>query len=315
MGLEKVLIIRFSSFGDINHCLFAAQALKDWNSDTEIHWLTRSDFADYLQNFPILDKVYSFDRKLGFLGLLRLGLQLRSQNYDLIYDAHNNPRTLILKIILFGFNKITRSKDRIRRFLFFKFRLKLFPQPFVAADSYLKPIENYIPILTEPSAPKLRLTAEPLDYTLLAPCATWPLKEWPVEKWIQLIGSTKEKYIVVGGPNDVWLQELQNKFPDRVQNLAGKLSWSESLKKVMQAKKIIGVDTGITHLGDLLSKPTVFLIGASAFGYPKRNTSHVAETTLWCKPCSKDGRGKCKNEVFKKCMYDINADQVSELSK
>lgn len=315
--LKKVLIIRFSSFGDINQCLFAAQALRDHYPDIQLHWLTRSDFADYLARFPVLEKVFGFSKGFGLIGLIHLARQLRRENYDLVYDAHNNLRSRIVKWVMGwplqgGF--VTRSKNRWKRLLLFRFRVNRFPKPFVGADSYLTPLKRYLKS-EQVSVPKLSdsRTDQALQkpYTAIAPAATWPLKEWPLEKWQAFIKNTPGQIVILGGPDDLWLEEIRKADPSRITNLAGKLTWTESLQKVNAAKRVVGVDTGITHLADLLGIPASFLIGPSAFGYPKRKSSLVFETELWCKPCSKDGRGRCVNLEFKKCLMDIDAERVA----
>lgn len=309
--LKKVLIVRFSSFGDINQCLFAAQALKDANKDLEIHWLTRADFSEYLNCFPVVDKVHSFQKQNGLLGIVKLALQLRKLEFQLIYDAHNNLRSSIVRTLLFGFSKVTRPKHRWLRILLFRFRINKFPKPFKGGVSYITPLKYYVTTYS-PSIPKTKISSSKKDYVLIAPAAAWPLKEWPLDKWIKLIESSSDQFVILGGSQDKWLENISNKFPDRVTNLAGKTSWTESLKLVLEAKKVIGVDTGITHLADLLGVPAQFIIGPSAFGYPTRSTSKVNEVQLWCKPCTKDGRGRCINQDFKKCLTDISAEQIAE---
>lgn len=314
----KILFIRFSSFGDINQCFFAAQALRDAYPEATVDWFTRSDFAPYLEEFQSLRKVHALEKSSGLLGLLKQARLLRKENYDLVYDAHNNLRSLVVKLLLgwpFRPNLVTRSKHRWKRLLLFRFRWNRFPKPFVGADSYLHPLKRWLPNVSQISLPQLKNppagNSEP--YTLIAPAAAWPLKEWSLEKWTALLQSNRDRIVILGGPKDQWLDELRKLDPSRIVNLAGRLSWKESLYKVLHARKVIGVDTGVTHLADLLGRPTGFIIGPSAFGYPKRSSSRIFEIELWCKPCTKDGRGKCFNAQYKKCLEDISAQKVAEL--
>ncbi len=72
---NKVLIIRFSSFGDIVQCSSVVEPIRRAFSagpvKSEIHWATRKDF-DYLVGLNTeVDKVLAFDKKLGFVGLIK----------------------------------------------------------------------------------------------------------------------------------------------------------------------------------------------------------------------------------------------------
>ena len=90
MKIKKVLIIRFSSFGDIVQCSSVVELIRQKFPEATIDWVTRSDF-DYLVKLNHdVARVWSFDKKLGFKGLMNLGFKLREENYDFVYDAHNN---------------------------------------------------------------------------------------------------------------------------------------------------------------------------------------------------------------------------------
>src|SRR5690625_6721409 len=85
-NLQKVLVIRFSSIGDIVLCSPVFRTLKN-QLQTEIHWLTKSDFAFVNEHNPYIDKIYTFDRNL-----IETFEELKSVNYDMIIDLHNKIR-------------------------------------------------------------------------------------------------------------------------------------------------------------------------------------------------------------------------------
>ena len=93
MPKKRILIVRFSAFGDLCQSLFAAEYLKD---SYLIDYVTRSDFHSFLEEFSDLNTIHSLDRKTGLRGLISLSLKLRKENYDVIYDAHSNLRSHIL---------------------------------------------------------------------------------------------------------------------------------------------------------------------------------------------------------------------------
>jgi len=77
---------------------------------------------------------------------------------------------------------------------------------------------------------------------------------------------------------------------------------------------IIANDTGLLHVADQMAKPTIALIGPTAFGYPSHPGSTTLEIELPCKPCSKDGRGRCVNTVYQKCLVELTPERVARVA-
>ena len=317
---RKVLIIRFSSFGDIAQALSAAAACKKQWPECTVHWLVREDFADFLKLAKPVDQILSFARSSGMWGLLRLARLIAQSNYTHIYDAHNNLRSQLLVFFLrlqIGFwwqiQFARRSKYRLRRFLFFKLRWPVLPQPFIGALSYLTPLKKFgiKPII--PDGSFYQSASGATSGVVLLPSAAWPLKRWDTEKFKQLITQfPQQKFTVLGGKADTFCAELQKVAPNRVTDLSGQLSLSQSCQVIAEAQLVVGNDTGLLHVADGMGVPLIELVGPSAFGYPFRETSKVCEIDLWCKPCSKDGRNKCINATEQKCMQDLTVSMVSK---
>lgn len=287
--------------------------MREQNPNSQIHFLTRADFAGFLSEISGLHQVHAFERREGLAGLIRLAFSLRELNFDLVYDAHNNQRSKIISFLVSVFKStrvIRRSKRRWKRFLLFKFRHNLFPKPFRGGISYLEPLG------LNPSQVRGMLKRSPTlsvsPYVALAPHATWALKELPTAFWLDFVAQNPTvKFIALGGPDDEIPEQLAREFPQQVTNRAGKTSWAESAHIIANAREVVGVDTGLTHLADYFGVPAHFLIGPSAFGYPTRSSSGVVEEELYCKPCTKDGRGRCVNKVHKKCLVDLKPGQIN----
>lgn len=81
---------------------------------------------------------------------------------------------------------------------------------------------------------------------------------------------------------------------------------------VLRSNLVISADTGFMHAADLFRVPAFALMGPTAFGFPTGPTVEILETALPCRPCTKDGRGKCKLAVYQKCVVDITPQQVAE---
>ena len=235
---EKILIIRFSSFGDIVQCMGALKTIKRLYPNGEIHWVTKSEFTSLLHLHPDVKKVWPLDKGKGVRGLLEMCRRLRREIFALFYDAHSNLRSRILKFFLFSSWKIffpnnvtwiTRKKFRLKRFLLFKLGLNLFDNPFKGALSYQAPLLKLkkMPLYLQKNSWDFDRTVVKKVSNLifdkgesvvsLAPSAAWEMKRWPLEYWKKIIElCPNKKFIILGGPGDHFCQELENFFPLRV---------------------------------------------------------------------------------------------------
>jgi len=320
----KILIIRFSSFGDIVQALPSVKSLHGRYPEAEIHWLTRLDLADLVNGHPNINKVMTLDRRAGFRGLLALMRELRGENYTHVYDAHNNLRSFFLRWtarLTWGVKSvIVRPKNRFKRFMFFKLRRPVFRTPFRGAISFLEPLARWQISTHLIPPPHFFLPVTSLDlpdsFVAMGPSAAWATKRWPIESWKTLIELLPDlKIVLLGGPEDTFCADIAAVAPDRVINLAGRLSLIESCFVLRRSRVTISADTGLLHAADQMGVDNIGLIGPTAFGYTSQPQSVVLETQLYCKPCSKDGRTPCVNPVFQKCMREITPHSVAELTR
>lgn len=327
----KFLIIRFSAFGDVVQTLSVPSALKETFSQSEIHWVTRKDMTPLLNGHPAIKKIWEFDRKSGFLGLLKLCFKMRKEGFTHIYDAHNNMRSRVIVWILrpFGFlyigpQFIRRSIRRWKRFLLFQFRINTFEMPFSGQRDLLEPLTPWGVSKIPPVAPQIFPNSESHKKALellgafskaiaLAPSAAHFLKRWPKEYWKQLIDLLpQEKFVLLGGPQDFFMEDIGTEAPNRVLNLAGKCSLGISASVVAQSLVLVSNDTWLLHAGEQLGVKTIALMGPAPFGFPSRSSTKIMELDLPCRPCSKHGQGPCVNKTkYHQCLVDITPQQIA----
>ncbi len=320
---EKILIIRFSSFGDVVQGLSIPAKLREKFSNSEIHWVTRSDFSGLVGTHPLIQTVFPFQRSSGLKGLIRLAQNLSHQNYTRVYDAHNNFRSLIIRVFVLGFKGLfpnqklaVKSQKRWKRFLLFRFRWNLFQQPFSGQRDLLEPLKEWgiSDVLPPPPQifPKSKKIEIPFEkFSVLAASAAHPLKRWPLDYWKALIRlAPHHSFVLLGGAEDHFLKELEAVAPNRVKNFSGSLSLLESAYVLSQAERLITNDTGLLHVAEQLGLKTIALMGPAPFGFPSRETTTILQRTLPCRPCSKHGQGPCTNPVFQTCLTDIKPEEV-----
>ena len=331
----RILIIRFSSFGDVLQTLSVAGALRKRFPQAEIHWVTREEFKPLIETHPAVHKVWTIARHQTFRQLLALGWALRKQKFTHVYDAHNNLRSHVIGRVIKGVldwrrwtgkvKFLRRPIYRFKRFMLFKFRINLFPQPFSGQRALLEPLIKWGVELAAPATPQLFLSLgrqaalkkrSPIlegPFIALAPSAAFELKRWPVDFWTELIAKEKDKnFVLLGGPDDGFIRDIAAVAPERTLNLAGQLDLIDSAAAVSLSEALVSNDTGLMHVAEQIGKPCVALMGPAPFGFPSRPSTKILEVPLWCRPCSKHGQGPCTNPVFHKCMRDIKPDWVRQ---
>ncbi|MFR9523559.1 MAG: glycosyltransferase family 9 protein [Rikenellaceae bacterium] len=325
--MPKFLIIRLSSIGDIIQCMSIIGGIRQHFPDAEIHWLTRSDMADTVSIDRRIDKIWSFDKKEGFDGLRQISRQLKAEDFDYVYDAHCNLRSKVVKSILrcrvcHRPKIVVRRKNRFRRQLLFRFGVNCFQWPFIGVDSYRKPLKRWGITQFDDSFDELHFPAAICSKTsgyigegtiTIVPSANWEMKRWPVSHWCRLVELLPDyRFVILAGPTDTFCEDIRAVAPDRVVNLAGRCSIMESSCIVSQSKIVISGDTGFLHSADQFKVPALALMGPTAFGFPARESSEVIALDMKCRPCTKDGRGECKDSVYRRCMVDITPECVAQ---
>lgn len=330
--------MRFSSFGDVTQSLSIPAKLKQFFPGAELHFLTRSDFAELCSSCSDIDQVLHIPRSANWRDLWQVFRQLKKQNYSHIYDAHNSFRSKIISLLLrpplaldriFNPPLFTRKKQkRWKRFLLFKFRINLFEMPFSGQRDLLEPLERWGMNAKLPPAPVIKIKPEtqaqaqavlvekniPKNFICLAPSSAHQLKRWPIEYWKELVVDLKKyTFVCLGGPEDHFIQEIQQVSPLNVYNMAGQLSLEQSAALIQMSQLLISNDTGALHIAEQLGKKTIAIMGPAPFGFPSRESTTILETQLACRPCSKHGQGPCINATYQKCMRDITPKQVITL--
>jgi len=151
-------------------------------------------------------------------------------------------------------------------------------------------------------------TARPV--VVLAPFTTRPQKHWVESNWSDLARALLVRGlqpVVLGGPAD---QEAAARIcagQPHCLNLAGKLKLDESVALIADAGLLVGVDTGLTHMGSALRIPTVVLFGSTR---PYREgpspLTRILYDALPCSPCRR--RPTC-NGAFT-CMTQLTTERV-----
>jgi heptosyltransferase-2 len=310
----KLLIIRFSSIGDIVLTTPVVRCLKLQVKDAEVHFLTKYAFAPILENNPYVDKVIS----LRFSWELMIH-ELKQEGYDYIIDLHHNLRTLRVKKAL-GVPSFAFDKLNIQKWLLTVLHINRMPKVHIV-DRLLQTVSHlgvvndgkgldYFILETD----KVAATDIPLSHTFgyvaVVIGAALNTKKMPVHLLQKLCIALPYPVILVGGKedNDAGMA-IALKDPIKIYNACGKFNLNESADLVRNAVTVITHDTGLMHIAAAFQKRIVSVWGNTvpAFGmapyYGNAETLHTESevSNLRCRPCSKIGYKKCPHKHFK-CM-------------
>src|SRR5215213_10220125 len=133
----KLLIIRFSSLGDVVLTSPVLRCIKTQLPDAEIHFLVRPSFKAAVINNPHITKLYLLEEDWN-----KMIVQLKEEQFDYIIDLQRNMRSFriktALKIPAFSFKKLN-----FRKLIFTKLKWNVMPKQLHVVDRYLKTVEPF----------------------------------------------------------------------------------------------------------------------------------------------------------------------------
>ena len=249
----KILVVRFSSIGDIVLTTPVVRMLKT-QLNTEVHFLTKAPFVSLFKNNPYVDSVFQIDKSIN-----EVISDLKKENYDYVIDLHNNLRTQILKITL-GVAAKSFNKLNWEKFLLTNFKTNILPDVHIV-DRYLDTVK-FLGITNDnkgldfflSDADKVDLAESPKDYIAFVIGGEHATKMLPTEKIISIINKLNESVVLIGGLEDFERGKEIIAATENTFNSCGKYNINQSAYLVKNAKHVITHDTGMMHIAAAFKK-------------------------------------------------------------
>lgn len=311
MNLKRVLIIRFSSIGDIVLCSPVLRNLVRTYPDIQIDVLTKTPFKSLWEAQRHVHRVLTWERKTDTK-------IWRGESYDVIIDLHQNIRSRWVTCMRWDVPNVGFQKQNLRKF----FLVLTKNQRFAAIPL----VERYREVLRMLEIPtdsmhldfsgEASLTAEHAiegRYIVLVLGASKATKQVPLKKWQEFLEHypvPKIKVVLIGGSDErKTAQALEKSFPQYIVNRCGILNVLESAQVVKDAVAVVTGDTGLGHIAAAWGKPLIWIWGNTTpeIGMfpPLKSEEHqmiqMQVEGLACRPCSKLGYAECPKKHFK-CM-------------
>lgn len=326
--MKRILIIRFSSLGDVVLTEPIARALKKRFDDAIIHYLTKTQYAQLVEMFRSVDEIKQWQGDRRFRSTIRV---LRESNYDLIVDLHNNLRSSRIRTALPA-RSVKAGKDWFQRFAAVNFK-KLNTKPRLALSRYADTLAA-LGIKADLLAPQLTLPESARNwwaerrqvlgiadrYAVFAAGARYPTKQAPATLWRALAEQLNHKgiagIIMIGSPAESSsLEQLAESMSLGAITVLTPSEIAHSGAILNAAEVAVSNDTGPGHLSAALGTPTVSLFGPThpVLGF-KPMGKHAAAYTIneFCSPCSLHGERTCYRDK-RYCFLNMDSAEIVNL--
>jgi len=323
----KILVIRFSSLGDVLLTTPIVRSIRKNYPSAEIHFLTKKEFAPILENNPNINQIIKYDNKNDrFIDIIKL---IANNQYDLIIDLQSKLNSFLIKLFAGNSKHVTYNKRH-----FYRWRLT-----HKSLSKNLAPIKSTVSLYsTVLDKLGIKLDAEKLDIFLpknqdeiystfriphsefrisISPGASHFTKQYPADYYSYLINMITDKLnaqiILLGSKNEKKLTaQIANGCKKKILDLAGETDIMDMAVIIKNSELFISGDCGPMHIAAALNIPQIAIFGPThpKLGFAPINTNAVIiQKDLSCRPCSLHGREKCPKTHFK-CMKDIKPEEI-----
>ena len=280
--MNRLLVVRLGSLGDLVHTLPAVAALRRAHSSLEIDWLVDAVHREFVALVPVVTNVVALGARTA-RAWLDVRRQLAVRRYDVAADFQGLIKSAALARLagareVVGFDRLSLREPAARLFysrtvdagdaghvVFKNLRLAV---SLGAADG---PLEFPLVAIESAAAREAHARAGG-PYALINPGAAWPNKRWPAERFGQVAAHLRDRHglpsVVLWGPGEPDLAAAVERASSGAAVSAPRTGLADLVAIAREARLIVSGDTGPTHIAAAVGVPVVALFGPTD---PKRN--------------------------------------------
>lgn len=335
--MQRILIIRLSAIGDVAFASPIIHALRQKYPEAHIAWLAEPFVQDLLKHHPELDEVIVWD-KAGWKALRKAGeyralwremaslrKTLKSRGFDTVLDMQGLLKSGLWAWLSGAKKRIGLGSREGSQYLMTEVVERAGDEDRIGSEYHH--LANYLGLETEPFSMQVQVD-EPAqqrvderlaeqtfdDFIVVCPFTTRPQKHWLEPQWQALLPRLEKELglpvVMLGGPGDV--EAAKRLDAPGVYNWVGQTRLLEAVTVLEKASLVIGVDTGLTHIGIAKQTPVVAIFGSTC---PYRRSPGARLDVLYssrdCSPCRRNPT--CDSRFD--CMRDITVDTVLDSAK
>ncbi|NCA69138.1 MAG: glycosyltransferase family 9 protein [Sphingobacteriia bacterium] len=332
----RILLTRLSAIGDILFASPLIAVLRRAYPDAHLAWLVQPEYRGLLDQHPDLDEVIECPighwrqlwrarrprALLAELGDLRT--RLRRGRFDLVIDLQGLLKSGVLSRLAgaparIGLGSREGSQWLMTRTIPRGGETKRIGSEYrylaetlgLAVDDFAMALHHGA-AATAAAARLIQAHGLTDGYLVLCPFTTRAQKHWIETRWAELADGLSERFgltpVLLGGPADrVAAARISARAKSNPLDLTGRTSLTEAGALIARAALLIGVDTGLGHMGIVHGVPSLLLFGATCpYLDTGRPNAQVLYHRLDCSPCKR--RPTCDGAYT--CMRLIEVEEV-----
>jgi len=325
--VNRALIVRLGSLGDVVHAMPVAAALRAAFPEARIDWATHPAYAPLVGLVQGVDAAIPVDTRAwqaGARGNLFAGLSsLRQAAYDLALDLQGLVKSAVLARAAGAGRTIGFARAHLRepaaRFFYDEtvdpgdavhvIRKNLALAAHVGADGQTVRVPLAVPV----SAAAQQATGEagPGGFALLNPGAAWPNKRWPADRFGALADGLRRQHalpsLVLWGPGEAPLADAVVAASQGAARLAPPTTIVDMVAVAGAARLMVSGDTGPLHLAAAVGTPVVALFGPTQ---TERNGPWSPLDLSVSRTANCDCLYERRCRRARPCIEDIDVDEV-----
>ena len=340
-GLHRVLVVKLRHLGDVLLTSPVFTVLKNHAPHLEIDALVYRDTEPMLSGHPAIANIFTVDRGWKQEGWptqisreTRLFRSLRARHYDLIVHLTENPRGLVLTLLLGARYSVAREYPSKRGRLWRNSFTHLYQVPSKPRHTVEIHLDAMRRLGIYPESDERRLVLAVTDeaetsvralmerhelgdkgFIHIHPTSRWLFKCWELDKYVALINSLQEmgeRVVLTAAPAAHEMQfaaSIVSQLKRPAVDLCGMLNLKQLAALTRHAKCFVGVDSVPMHIAAAMQTPVVVLFGPSGDleWAPWQVNALVLTTNHSCRPCGMDG---CGNGKVSECLTTIPVEEV-----
>jgi len=308
----KVLVIRFSSIGDI---VLTTPVLRCINSqlNVSIDFLTKDKYKPLLASNTDIEKLILLSNNIS-----QTIKVLRANKYDMVIDLHSNLRSFRIRKAL-NTQFFTISRFSLKRFILIYFGVDLLKNHIV--DRYFETVKS-IGVYNDNKGISYNLNpTTKVDFNIDQDYIAWVIggsyetKKLSRKQIEDVISKLDIPVVLIGGTSENKIADLiiNSLFDKKIYNFCGMISLDQSALLIKHSKLVLTNDTGMMHISSAFSIPIISFWGCTkpSLGFspymPKSKFKNLI-SKISKKPCSKHGQ-YC-NYFKDGCVKSISAEKI-----
>ena len=249
--------------------------------------ISRPFFKPFFDGIPNLD-FFAFDEKerhKGFLGLLRLFIDVKKLKIDAFADLHNVLRSKVVSLLFAlsgkkratvdkgreGKKELTRAENKIFKQLptMFERHARVFSALGFPLDLSSRSVGTIFPEKAVLSSDILNIIGnEKQKLIVIALFAQYDSKVYPLDLMKEVISKLAENpsYKILlfgGGKKEIEILDSLSEPFENVINMAGKIKFQQELQLISNLDVMLSMDSGNAHIAAMLGVKVITLWGAT----------------------------------------------------